>query len=137
MNSMPLRRVLAGALLQAALVGCAASTSPASTSAPSSTPAPSVPAQRTATPAATRASPTFIPAPSGAVRSEVILQWGAGVNIADIDDVSEIVIQLKNFPGVLGGFGDETQITVVYDAKQITPDVIRRHLADMGFPTKP
>jgi hypothetical protein len=130
---MPLRRVLAGTLLQCALVGCSASTSP--------TPAPTVTAERTATPAstaaATRASSTVAPAPSGARRSEVILRWAPGVNIADIDDVSEIVIQLKNFQGILGGFGDETQITVVYDAQLITPDAIRRHLADMGFPTRP
>jgi hypothetical protein len=132
---MPVRRVLAGAIFSGALVGCAASTPPAST------PAPTVTALRTASPAAspaaTRASPTVVPVPSGARRSEVILRWAAGVNIADIDDVSEIIIQLKNFPGIFGGFGDETQITVVYDAQLTTPDVIRRHLADMGYPTRP
>ncbi|HKW79191.1 MAG TPA: hypothetical protein VJQ09_08810, partial [Candidatus Limnocylindria bacterium] len=78
------------------------------------------------------------PAPTGSARtSEVVLRWAPGVNIADIDDVSEIVVQLKHHPGIVGGFGDETQITVVYDPQLTTPDAIRRFLTDMGFPTRP
>lgn len=67
----------------------------------------------------------------------MILRWAPGVIIADIDDVSDMVVMLKHHPGIVGGFGDETQITVLYDPQVTTPDVIRRHLADMGFPTRP
>jgi len=66
----------------------------------------------------------------------VLLRWDAGAIIADVDDVSDMVTHLKNTPGVIDGFGDEAQITILYDPQQVTVERIRRALADMGFPTR-
>ncbi len=94
------------------------------------TPAPATaPAPRTSTtPAATATKSPAV--------AEVILRWDAGAIIADIDDVSAIVTQLRNTPGVIDGFGDEIQITILYDPQRITPDAIQRKLADLGYPTR-
>lgn len=66
----------------------------------------------------------------------MILRWDAGAIISDVDDVSDMVTHLKNNPGIVGGFGDEAAITIIYDPRQVTVERIRRILADMGFPTK-
>jgi hypothetical protein len=56
--------------------------------------------------------------------------------ITDVDDVTELSVRLQSHPGIKGAYGDEFQITVVYDLQQTTPEQIRRVLADMGFPTQ-
>lgn len=131
------------ALAGAILVACGASAPPppspavtpavggaqsAQTTAPA-TPSAALPAARTS-PAQT-ATATRNPA-----RAEVTLRWDAGALISDVDDVFAIVTRLKNTPGILDGFGDESSITVVYDPQQMNVDKIRRLLLDMGFPTK-
>jgi hypothetical protein len=67
----------------------------------------------------------------------VLLKFAPGTNIADIDDVYDMITHLKNTPGIIDGFGDEGQITVVYDPRLINPEGIRRLLAEMGYPTNP
>ncbi len=69
-------------------------------------------------------------------RAEVIFRWDAGVVIADIDDISDLAIHLRDRPGIVDAFGDEIQITVIYDSQLTTPEKIRQILADMGFPTR-
>lgn len=123
---------LAGALLVACGTSAPTSASPTLTPAAGRSQAPAsatAPAARTST--APAATPTRPPG-----SAEVTLRWDTGAIIADVDDVSDIVTRLKNTPGIVGGFGDETQITILYDAQRITPERIQRVLADMGFPTR-
>ena len=68
--------------------------------------------------------------------AEVYLRWDAGAIISDVDDVSDIVTHLKNTPGIIDGFGNEAEITLLYDPQLITVERIRRALEDMGFPTR-
>ena len=120
---------LVGALLMACSTSASPSLSPAPTPAaqtPPATATPTTPAPRTSPPVATRPA-----------NAEVLLRWAPGVNISDIDDVSDIITHLKNNPGIVDGFGDEAQITILYDPQRITPEAIRRILADMGFRTLP
>ena len=120
---------LVGALLMACSTSASPSPSPALTPAAQTPPAaatPPTPAPRTSPPVATRPA-----------NAEVLLRWAPGVNISDIDDVSDIITHLKNNPGIVDGFGDEAQITILYDPQRITPEAIRRILADMGFRTLP
>jgi len=56
--------------------------------------------------------------------------------ISDVDDVSDIITHLKNIPGIVDGFGNEAEITILYDPQLITVDRIRHTLEDMGFPTR-
>jgi hypothetical protein len=126
-----MRKVVAllGALVLACGPGAAPSVSPAPTPAAQSsgTPVATAPASTTAPPAAT-------PSP---VRAEVLLRFAPGTNISDIDDVYDMITHLKNTPGILDGFGDENQITVVYDPRQVTVEHIRRLLEEMSYPTLP
>lgn len=128
------------ALVSAVLMACGASALPSPS--PAGTPA----AERPQTPPPA-AAPTTAPArgtsPARAptatrnpAHAEVILRWDAGAIISDVDDVSDMVVHLKNTPGVIDGFGDEAQITILYDPQQVTVERIRRALADMGFPTR-
>jgi len=121
---------LVGALLIACSTSASPSPNPALTPAAQTPPAaatPPTPAPRTSPPVATR----------NPANAELLLRWAPGVNISDIDDVSDIVTHLKNNPGIVDGFGDEAQITILYDPQRITPEAIRRILADMGFRTLP
>lgn len=120
---------LVGVLLLACGSGAAPSVSPAPTPAAQSsqTPVASAPASTTAPPAATTAS----------ARAEVLLRFAPGTNIADVDDITDMVSHLKNSPGIHDGFGDESQITIVYDPRLITVEQIRRLLDEMSYPTLP
>ena len=121
------------ALVGALLVACGTSASPSLSPAP--TPAAQTP-PATATPTTpARTSPPV--ATRNPANAEVLLRWAPGVNISDIDDVSDIITHLKNTPGIVDGFGDEAQITILYDPQRITPEKIRGILADMGFRTQP
>ena len=68
--------------------------------------------------------------------AEVVLRWDGGASIADVDDVSDIVIHLKDTPGIVDGFGDEIQITILYDPQKISVEMIQRKLADFGYRTR-
>lgn len=118
------------ALVAAFLVACGTSASPSptpSTPVPTATASPTTPAPRTSPPVATQ----------DPGRADVLLKFAPGTNIADIDDVYDMITHLKNTPGIIDGFGDEGQITVVYDPRLINPEGIRRLLAEMGYPTNP
>ena len=127
----------AAALVGALLVGCGTSASPS--------PGPAVsPGAETPPPAA---APTTAPPPPTSpgraatatrnpAHAEVVLRWDAGAIISDVDDVSDMVTHLKNTPGIIDGFGDEAEITILYDPQQVTVERIRRLLTDMGFPTR-
>jgi hypothetical protein len=65
----------------------------------------------------------------------VVLRWTGGHHIADVDDVSEIVTRLQAYPGIIGGYGDEIQITITYDPARTNPDAIQRVLSDFGYQT--
>jgi hypothetical protein len=128
-----MRRVVALAV-GLLLVVCGPSAAPSVTTAP--TPA----AQATPTLAATAPASTAAPTPSATVastRAEVHLRFAPGTNIADVDDITDIVTHLKNNPGIHDGFGDEGQITIVYDPRLITVDKIRALLEEMSYKTLP
>ena len=122
------------ALVGAFLLTCGPS------AAPSLSPAPTPAAQSSGTPASTAPASTTTPSPTttpGPARTEVVLHWAPGTNISDIDDVYDMITHLKNTPGIHDGFGDENQITVVYDPRQVTVERIRRLLEEMSYPTLP
>jgi len=121
---------LVGALLLACGPAAAPSVSPASTPA----------AQSSQTPATTAQASTIASSPaatSAPGRADVLLRFAPGTNIADVDDITDIVTHLKSTPGIHDGFGDEGQITIVYDPRQITVERIRQLLEEMGFKTLP
>ena len=127
-----MRKVVA--LVGALLVAC----SPGA--APSATPAPPPAAQGSQTPAATAPASTAAPSPSAtaaSTRAEILLRFAPGTNIADIDDITDMVTHLKSTPGIHDGFGDENQITIVYDPRLINVERIRRLLEEMSYPTLP
>ena len=126
------------ALVGALLLSCG----PAA--APSVTPAPTSVVQSSPTPAATRpastSTPSSAPSPTSApnaARAEVLLRFAPGTNIADIDDITDMVLHLKSTPGIHDGFGDEGQITIVYDPRLITVEKIRALLEEMSYKTLP
>lgn len=122
--------VLAGALLLACGQTGSPAQSPASIPVAQSSPTvapPTTAPPRTSPPAAT----------SNPGRADLKLLWAAGTNISDVDDVYEMITHLKEHPGIHEGFGNEIEITVVYDPRLVTPATIRRLLLDMGFPTEP
>jgi hypothetical protein len=122
------------ALMSVLLVACGPSAAPSVTTAP--TPA----AQASQTPAPTAPTSTVAPTPTATLastRAEVLLRFAPGTNIADIDDITDMVTHLKATPGIHDGFGDENQITIVYDPRQITVDKIRALLEEMSYPTLP
>ena len=127
-----MRKVVA--LVGALLVSCG----PAA--APSVTPAPTTQSSQTpATPASTSAA-TSAPSPTSApnaARAEVLLRFAPGTNIADVDDITDMVLHLKSTPGIHDGFGDEGQITIVYDPRLITVEKIRALLEEMSYKTLP
>ena len=97
----------------------------------------SPPAVPQTTAPAPRTSPGRTPTASrNPAHAEVILRWDAGAIISDIDDVTDMVTHLRNTPGIIDGFGDESQITILYDPQLTTVEKIRRTLQDMGFPTR-
>jgi len=121
---------LVGVLLLACGSGAGPSPSPVATPA----------AQSSQTPATTAPASTSAPSPTSApnaARSEVLLRFAPGTNIADVDDITDIVTHLKSTPGIHDGFGDESQITIVYDPRLITVEQIRRLLEEMSYPTLP
>jgi hypothetical protein len=108
--------------------------------APSVSPAPTPAAQSSGTPAATGRASTTAPAPAAtpsATRAEVLLRFAPGTNIADVDDITDMVTHLKSTPGIHDGFGDESQITIVFDPRQVTVEQIRRLLEEMSYRTLP
>ena len=100
-------------------------------------PAPTASAPRTATPATAAQPPAGPPAPGVAtgVRSEVKIEF---VNtLASAEEADDLGLALRRIAGILAVSGNETAITVVYDAGLILPNQIRARLASMGHPTKP
>ena len=86
----------------------------------------------TVPPSTTAPSPAATTSPT---RAEVVLHFAPGTNIADVDDIYDIVTHLKSTPGIHDGFGDESRITVNYDPRLVTVEQIRRLLEEMGFKT--
>ena len=123
-------------ILSGAFLGCGTNPGNAATATP--VPLPSATTIRLVTPLPTRTiTLTPTPAPAGTatpVIAEVTLRWD-GALIADVDDVLDIVLHLKQHPGIEGGTGDEIQITVRYNPRLVTPEEIRRILEDLGFRT--
>ena len=91
---------------------------------------------RTATLALKTITPVLPPPTRASNVAEVTLRWDAGTNITDVDDVTELAVRLREKTGIMGAYGDEIQITVVYDPEQTTPEKIRGILKDLGFPAK-
>lgn len=109
------------------LVGCGSTIDAAPLPSPSALPS-APPSIRTPT-STPRPSLTATPTP---VLSTLVLRWKNAL-IADVDDVSEIVLRLKDTPGIIDGVGDEQQISILYDPARITPEEIQHTLANMGF----
>jgi hypothetical protein len=126
-----------GQVITLVLFGCSVITpqpSPSATSAlgPIQTPtrvSVTIPAPRTIT-------PILPPATRLPNQAEITLRWDEGTVITDVDDVTELGVRLQSHPGIKGAYGDEFQITVVYDRQQTAPEQIRDILAEMGFPTR-
>lgn len=117
------------ALVGALILACG----PGST--PAATPAPTLAAPSSQAPAATAAASPAATATSA--RVDVLLKFAPGTNIADVDDITDIVAHLKNTPGIHDGFGDEGQITIVYDPRLINVERIRALLEEMSYKTLP
>jgi hypothetical protein len=80
------------------------------------------------------AGPTA-PGVATGVRSEVKIEF---VNtLASAEEADDLGLALRRIAGILAVSGNETAITVVYDAGLILPSQIRARLASMGHPTKP
>ena len=135
--------VLVLALVVAA-AGCSgASDATAVPTAPPPTQTTSAPASTSTVPptlaptAAPTEAPTEPPAAATATSSSatVTFNWAPGsVTPADADDVTEIINDLKRTPGILGGFGDETVLSVQYDPALITVEEIAALLETIGHP---
>jgi len=127
-------------LVSAFLVACgtgASSLSPAPSLSPAGTAVAQTSPASPQTTAPARTSPGRTPTASrNPAHAEVYLRWDAGAIISDVDDVLDIVTHLKNTPGIVDGFGNEAEITIIYDPQLITVERIRRALTDMGFPTR-
>lgn len=67
----------------------------------------------------------------------LVLRWTGGAHIADVDDVMDIGLRLQAYPGIIGSYGDEIQITVTYDPTKTNPAAIQRALSDLGYQTAP
>ncbi|HJW50211.1 MAG TPA: hypothetical protein VJ726_12420 [Candidatus Limnocylindria bacterium] len=119
------------ALVGALLMACG----PGST--PAATPAPTVAAPSSQTPAATATAAASPAATATSARVDVLLKFAPGTNIADVDDITDIVLHLKSTPGIHDGFGDEGQITIVYDPRLVTVEKIRALLEEMSYKTLP
>jgi hypothetical protein len=69
------------------------------------------------------------------VNSEVTLAF---VNtLISAEEADDIALVLRRNAGIIAVSGNETAITVVYDAGLILPDQIRAMLVSMGHPIKP
>lgn len=124
-----MRRVIA--FVVALLLACGPGAAPTVSQAPTL-------AAQTQTPATTAPAATSAPpATANPTRAEVLLKFAPGTNIADVDDVYDMLTHLKSSPGIHDGFGNELEITVVYDPRQITVDKIRALLEEMGYKTLP
>lgn len=120
------------ALVVALLLACGPGAAPSVSQAPTLAAQPQTPATTAATTSAPSPSATANP-----TRAEVLLKFAPGTNIADVDDVYDMLTHLKSSPGIHDGFGNELEITVVYDPRQITVDKIRALLEEMGYKTLP
>lgn len=128
-----MRRAIA--LVGALLLACGPSAAPSVSQAPTL-------AAQTQSPATTAPARATTSAPSPAAtanptRAEVLLKFAPGTNIADVDDVYDMLTHLKSTAGIHDGFGNELEITVVYDPRQITVEKIRALLEEMGYKTLP
>ena len=63
-------------------------------------------------------------------RFELVLRWTGGAHIADVDDVMDIGLRLQAYPGIIGSYGDEIQITVTYDPTKTNPDAIAKAVSE-------
>jgi hypothetical protein len=69
------------------------------------------------------------------VLAELNLLW-VNTIFADTDDMIEIVLHLKETPGIINGNGNEIEIIILYDPALITPEKIQRILLDLGYQTR-
>ena len=103
------------------------------TSAPAAT---ATRAPQTASPVAAAQPPSAsAPGVATGVRSETKLEFVSQLTTAEETD--DLRLTLMRIPGILAVSGNETAITVVYDAGLILPDQIKARLASMGHPIKP
>ncbi|MCW5851251.1 MAG: hypothetical protein KIT87_14340 [Anaerolineae bacterium] len=68
-------------------------------------------------------------------RSEVKVEFQIALSTAE--EVDDIRLALARVPGILDVAGNETAISVGYDAGLILPNQLAQRLASMGHPTKP
>jgi hypothetical protein len=131
----PSVHILCFCLLIWLAVGCGADPSAAPNPSPAATPVqpPTTVPRPTLTP-----RPIPSPAPTatkGPAYAELVLRWDGATGIADVDDVMEIAGRLRNYTGIIDGYGNEIEITILYDPQQTTPEAIQRILLDFGYKT--
>jgi hypothetical protein len=68
------------------------------------------------------------------VLAQLTLRW-VNTIFADTDDMIEIVVHLKETPGIIDGTGNEIEIIILYDPALVTPEKIQRILLDLGYQT--
>jgi hypothetical protein len=105
--------------------------------APTGAPVTAAPTRAAATqPAATQASAgPSAPGVATGVRSEIKVDFVESLETAEA--VDDLRLQLKQVPGIIDIAGNETSITVGYDAGLILPNQIRARLASIGHAVKP
>lgn len=118
------------------LAGCGMIPAATSPNEIQQTPALSPRSERTVTVAIKTLTPVAPPPTQTLNSAEVTFRWDLGTIITDVDDVTELAVRLRDRSGIIGAYGDEIQITVVYDPQQTAPEKIERVLADLGFPVK-
>ncbi len=125
--------VLTGCGMQAGAAAPAVATGTA-VPAPTKAATPTLAVQPSAT---TSPRTTATPGPTDTatpVLAELVLRWDKAL-VTDSDDVHDIVLRLKNTPGIVDGSGNEIEIHILYDPAVITPDQIQQALSDLGYNT--
>lgn len=114
------------------------SSAPATATIIVAAPGPTASTTATATPsAAATAAPTATPAASPSptpLRETVTLLWAPEAPAVDSDDIDEIIADLRRRPGILGGIGSESSITIIYDPTIRTVEEIMAIMDRMGYP---
>lgn len=93
------------------------------------------PASQPAAPAPAAVQGPQAPGVATGKRSEIKVEFQSALSTAE--EVDDIRLALARVPGILDIAGNETAITVGYDAGLILPNQLAQRLASMGHATKP
>ena len=95
----------------------------------------SQPAAQAAAPAPAAVQGPQAPGVATGKRSEIKIEFQSALSTAE--EVDDIRLALARVPGILDVAGNETAISVGYDAGLILPNQLAQRLTGMGHPVKP